>query len=991
MKPRISLHQRHYFGTLFLLLAGVLASCSNVPNFTNSASGSVAGITPYLATGAAAAFLLIAILVIFNLTLQRRLKARVREFEKKLAELKTSETHFREALEHLPIPISIADDKGNIIELNREFVQRFGYTVRDITSITSWMLQAYPNPEQRGKIIAQLNGDVLDAMREQKTTPLREYKLIGKDGREHDVEIIMRTVGNLSITSFVEITERKKAENALRESRKFLAELIEYSEAVILVKDIKGRYELVNHKYEEVMGLKREDVIGHTAEELFPEPIGKEFHANDIKVIESGKAVEVEEALDGPNGRRYFLSIKFPLLDENGNIRGMCGIATEITGHKRAETALREAETKYRALVEHAPEVIYLDGTDEASSSVYISSQVERLLGYSSADFAADPQLWHSLIHPYDYQRAVGSIERTLVHGGAVEEYRMIKRDGSVIWVRDTSVSITNETGENIFIQGFLQDITERKFVEEKLLESEKRYRTLFEESPIALLEEDFSGVKLFIDNLRNAGIKDLRAYFKENPQAAKQCADMAQIVNVNKAAVIWYQAKTKAEMQTSLSQLIGANGQERFFEEILALIEGDNRYEIAISRLGSKNQPVHLILTGALMPGCEATWERVLVSILDITKSKLAEEELARQNERLRSLRAIDQSIVNNLDMDTNLKVLIEEIVKQLDVDAAIISLLKGQTLRFAAGQGIRTDGLKFMHMNIGEGLAGRVARERNNVYIRNLQEADYHPTLARALQAEGFIAYYGTPLISKDKVLGVLEIFHRSPLANDSDWLAFLDTLARQAAISIDSVSLFNDLRISNAELYAAYDSTLEGWSRALDLRDKETEGHTRRVTELTLRLAGKFGFSREQIVHIKRGSLLHDIGKMGIPDAILLKPGELNAAEQQIMRQHPNYAHTMLSPIQYLQPAIDIPYCHHEQWDGMGYPRGLKGQDIPLAARIFTVVDVWDALTSNRPYHAAWSQEKAKDYLRTGAGKQFDPRIVDTFLEMLENEKA
>ena len=158
---------------------------------------------------------------------------------------------------------------------------------------------------------------------------------------------------------------------------------------------------------------------------------------------------------------------------------------------------------------------------------------------------------------------------------------------------------------------------------------------------------------------------------------------------------------------------------------------------------------------------------------------------------------------------------------------------------------------------------------------------------------------------------------------------------------------------LQEAHNNLQEAYDRTIEGWVRALDLRDRETEGHTQRVTELTIKVAKTLGFSAEELVHIRRGALLHDMGKMAIPDEILQKPGPLNEVEWEKMRQHPQYAYDMLSPITYLRPALDIPFCHHERWDGSGYPRGLKGEEIPLAARLFSIVDVWDALCSDRPY--------------------------------------
>lgn len=189
------------------------------------------------------------------------------------------------------------------------------------------------------------------------------------------------------------------------------------------------------------------------------------------------------------------------------------------------------------------------------------------------------------------------------------------------------------------------------------------------------------------------------------------------------------------------------------------------------------------------------------------------------------------------------------------------------------------------------------------------------------------------------------------------------------------------------ANLELQEAYEATLEGWSRALEMRERETAGHSKRVADLTVSLASTLGVPQPQHINIHRGALLHDIGKMSIPDRILLKPEPLNDEEWLIMRQHPVYAYQMLSPITYLHKAIAIPYSHHEHWDGTGYPSGLKGEAIPMAARIFAVVDEWDALTSDRPYRRAWAPEDAREYLHRQSGKRFDPRVVDAFLRIVQ----
>jgi putative two-component system response regulator len=194
--------------------------------------------------------------------------------------------------------------------------------------------------------------------------------------------------------------------------------------------------------------------------------------------------------------------------------------------------------------------------------------------------------------------------------------------------------------------------------------------------------------------------------------------------------------------------------------------------------------------------------------------------------------------------------------------------------------------------------------------------------------------------------------------------------------------------NIETAHEQLLSAYDATIEGWSRAMDLRDKETEGHTLRVTDLAVKLARNMGINEGELLFIRRGALLHDIGKLGVPDAILHKAASLNDEEWKIMRQHPQLAHDMLYPIEYLRPALDIPYCHHEKWDGTGYPRQLKGEKIPLSARIFAIVDVWDALTSDRPYRPAWDKKKTMDFINEQSGKHFDPKVVEGFNKMLQS---
>ena len=382
----------------------------------------------------------------------------------------------------------------------------------------------------------------------------------------------------------------------------------------------------------------------------------------------------------------------------------------------------------------------------------------------------------------------------------------------------------------------------------------------------------------------------------------------------------------------------------------------------------------------------------RVLNALAEIGGNALhrtrLHEQTVRQLERLDTLHTIDLLISNTLDLGVTLDFLVNLVAKQLEVDAVVILLFnrESQRLEYAAGTGFLSPLIKTANVRIGEGFAGRIVLERRMIRLPELSDEE-NPIFSKILKSEKFVSYIGIPLASKGEISGVLEVLHRSILTPDPDWLAFLETLGGQAAIAIENAFLFRNLQRSNFELALAYDATIEGWSHALDLRDKETEGHTLRVTDMSLKLARAMGLSDDQLVHIRRGALLHDIGKMGVPDHILHKKGPLTKKEWAEMRKHPQYAFDLLYPIPYLRPALDIAFCHHERWDGTGYPRGLKGEQIPLAARIFAVVDVWDALLYNRPYRKAWTKRKAMKHIREQSGSHFDPDIVEVFLKMME----
>jgi len=272
--------------------------------------------------------------------------------------------------------------------------------------------------------------------------------------------------------------------------------------------------------------------------------------------------------------------------------------------------------------------------------------------------------------------------------------------------------------------------------------------------------------------------------------------------------------------------------------------------------------------------------------------------------------------------------------------------------------------------------------------VMIPDVREAEFSHAERTLLDQTDLCALLYVPLRADAEPVGVMllgvEECPREFSEHDRDVCRLLGA---QAALAIQNARLFEAAQTAADELQNAYDATLEGWSLALEMRDEETLGHTVRAAELACEMARALGVPEEDIPHVRRGALLHDIGKMAVPDAILKKPGPLDEHEWAVMRAHPVMAQEFLSRIGYLERALEIPYYHHERWDGTGYPRGLRGTKIPLPARIFAVIDVFDALTSDRQYRKAWSTEDALRHIVAQAGEQFDPMVVAAFMEHVD----
>lgn len=871
---------------------------------------------------------------------------------------------------------------------------------------------------------------------------------------------------------------------------------------------VKRVFTQVNDHLCEMLGYSREELLGQSARLIYPsqeefERVGKVKYAQ----IDVAGVGSIETKWQRKDGTVIDVLLSSSPIDPADRDKGVTFTALNITARKQMEEHLRRAEASFRTLVEQVPAVIYVDNTDEVSSAVYISPQVETMLGYAPEEWLKEPDLWVKLIHPQDLQEVLAHNHLTNVTGEPFNmDYRMIARDGRVVWVRDQAVLEYDQDSKPLYWRGIMMDITDQKTAQERLMKSEEKFSKAFHTSPDSIninrledglyleindgftqitgyTREDVIGKssleiniwanpqdrQRLVEGLRKDGVvNSMEAEFRAKDGSIRIGLMSARVLDINgepcilsitrditqrkqreeelEAIVAVSAAMRQAGSQAEMLPILAEQYRHLFHADSVMICLTDNETaegSVAFAdgswsklnqrRISADSKLLREMSEGGecfnaealscfeeafdtpagcssmiLMPmktshahvglviiGRKAAFDshdlRILRAVSDIAASALQRvayhEQTERRLQRLNALHLVNRSINASMDMDFTLGMVLSQVVEQLDVEGAAIYFFReaSRSLTLAACRGYRGEPFASVY-DLRDDPAFQAILDRRMTLIPDLSavRADQR-FLARTL-GQGFSAYAAVPLITKGKVKGVLEIYKRSPFSMDSDWRQYLESLAEQTAIAMGNAEMFSELQKSHADLRFAYEATIEGWSRALDLRDRETEGHTRRVTEMTVRLAQAMGISDDRLIPIRRGALLHDIGKMAIPDAILNKPAALTEEEWVLMRQHPQFAVDLLSPIEYLKPALDIPYCHHEKWDGSGYPRGLKGMQIPLAARIFAVVDVWDALRSDRPYRAAWPDDQVYEYIRSEAGKHFDPQVVQAFFEYI-----
>ncbi|MBI9081868.1 MAG: PAS domain S-box protein [Pseudodesulfovibrio sp.] len=797
---------------------------------------------------------------------------------------------------------------------------------------------------------------------------------------------------------------RKKSENALRESEVKLKQAQRVAKVGSWVWHVMSNHIEWSDEMYHIFGIQKENFCGDLTEvikrAIHPDDLAS-FEVANQSAVQEHKLISLEYRVIWPDATIHVVwsEIGEVTLDEAGNSATISGIVQDISERKRTEESLLLQSTALNAAA-NAIMITNIDGAIEWTNPAYST-----LTGYSTQEvIGKNPR---ELVKSSKHDQAFYKHMWDTILEGKIWFNTLINRrkDGSLYTEEQTITPLKNPDGIISHFIAIKQDVTERIKWEEEIQSRNKELSELYKLSRLLAESEDLEDVIAVV--VRQA-VESIHITFacialisdgKLVSQAIYPVRNMELDFSVSNSQSISALPVLKGILEKNEPVILHASNNEISSIERTTL-QLDSAQSVCLvpmkagDLLQSSTPALGLLILGEARGNERSpfTLEKINLArnIGDqaaiAIRRMLVSEQARHRLEHITSLREIDNATSKSFDLRLSLNVILKHVCEQLNVDAADVLVVNAsmQTMEFIAGRGFRTRVREHTTLRFGESLAGQAALEQRMVQIPDMASSGSVFARPELLKDDQIAAYFAVPLIIKGQVKGVLEIFHRNPLDPDEEWLDFLNTLAGQAAVAIDNNQLFYELQRSNIELGLAYDATIEGWSHALDLRDKETEGHTLRVTEMTVKLAEFFNVSNDALKQIRWGSLLHDIGKMGVPDAILLKPGPLTDDEWVVMKKHPTFAYEMISPIHYLKDALDIPYCHHEKWDGSGYPRALKGEQIPLAARIFAVVDVWDALISDRPYRKAWTKEKALEHIRSESGTHFDPHVVKLFLQ-------
>ena len=926
--------------------------------------------------------------------------------ENKLAEaaLRESEEKFKYIFDHSVIGKSITFPDGRLT-VNRAYCNMLGYAPGELDNEV-WQRLTHPDD------LAESERQVARLLAGEAETTRFTKRYLHKNGATvwAEIGIALRRDEQgrplYFITAVLDITERKLAEARLQQSEARYRSIVENALEGLIVFDAAWQIAFTNARADEILGFDPGELLGQPITAIILDE-DRPQHLERRQRWEHDLQGRYEACYRKKDGTRVWAQVSGWTVTDGGQFAGVYAMVTDITERKLAEEVIQQRNRMLLALHQVSLAISADLRLPERGANILEQAQVMLDADRGGALYLVEPGqhglrlVYGSGLHrdrvglllPADHN-LVGRVYQTgrpLV----VNDYTHWEGHGAVL-VDDSPSAVL---GVPLVLKGQVEGVltlvanSRRRTFEPQDIQWGEMFAAqaaialqnsqLYEQAMQELAERERAEAAL------RESEESLRITFQTSPDAFVIVGETdARLVEVNEQFVRLYgYPREEALGRTSFELGLWAEPERR--AALLAQLAHADRiidFEVLARRKNGETFPVLYSVSKLRLNG-----RPLLLGVVhDISERKLAEQQVLQLNRLYSILTRTNEVLGRARDRHE----LFTEVCRIATADGWLRMAWVGLTdpathlvhpVAAAGHQDGFLDHVRISRDDVpdGRGPTGTAIREDRHIICRDIAQDPVMAPWRGAALSRGYRASAAFPLRLDGQVIGALTVY-----APEAGWFSdkeveLLDELAADISFALHALEHEAQRQRAELELRQAYDETIVGWSRALDLRDKETEGHSQRVTELTLRLAARLGLPPDELVHVRHGALLHDIGKMGVPDAILRKPDALDADELAQMRRHPQLAYELLAPIRYLQPALDIPYHHHERWDGAGYPHQLKGAEIPLAARIFAIVDVWDALTSDRPYRPAWSRARTLAYIREQAGSHFDPAVTEAFL--------
>ncbi|HEY3332974.1 MAG TPA: PAS domain S-box protein [Capsulimonadaceae bacterium] len=867
------------------------------------------------------------------------------------------------AINSIATGVIVCDPDHRIIRINSEATSILGYTIDDAPKTSMELMAALDPIDEAGVRISSETPFVQSAMAGHRIAKIVNT-VLRKDGRRIWITtsaspVISNTGKHIGvIISFSDVTDRVELQRALLRKDEILTAnlseidfLLEHTPIGLFTLDAEFRVRRHNKIFAAIAASANGVPVQNgtrLGDILFP--VAYQLELLRSHLFDDGDILTNIEIVGGQNRNhptdQYWLASFYPRRDETGVVSSLlCSIA-DVTESKSNEARWR----RNSSLLDRVEEIVRLGYWElDLGARTFWASKVVRDI-YDLRNEICPVEEVRSRALPEYHDLLTNALSNLVENGVTYDIEFQVKRpvDGSIVDVRSRALYHKEEHK----VIGVLQDIT----LQNEAAGNLKKLSQAVEQNPSSIVITDPGGTIQYV----NPAFTDVTGYsldeaIGQNPRILK-----SELTSPTTYSELWQTLKSG---------------------------------EVWRGTLCNKNKAGELY------------WESVSISPIKDAKGKLTNYVAVKENITQRvsadmELAALSSSARKRFeylkathDVELSLRGATEttELIGQI-VSQFASALQKDCVTLWMQDPDLRD------YSPVADHTATGAAMDNETLYIRGRLVSDaarnaQPTTMSRAdcaaIDLPDSIGGYGVfPLVLHNQVLAVIEFYTRTPAVHDDEWWDFLEMIGAVCALALHNTSLFEEIRDAHIEVTDAYDATLAGWSQALDLRDRETEGHSQRVTDAAVKMARRLGFNDNEIVQVRRGALLHDIGKLGVPDRILGKPGKLDEEEWQIMRMHPVYAFEWLSRIPFLHPALNIPHFHHEHFDGHGYPLGMAANSIPREARLFTVIDVWDALTHDRPYRSAWPPEKARQYMMDERGKLFDPQMVDVFLNLVDD---